>query len=156
MRNALLAAVELRGSSKGGQQPAAGLQGRTSRAVEANRGSRRPTHLDQAPDVGYVRGAVAHGFILLHLQETEMFLSVREPGEGAGPVLPAGRAGASWRGLKATFPVREPQHKATQVSGRRQSSRQKPRGPVSRGESCSALWSTPHLHLHSPQQGGRR
>lgn len=68
-------------------------------AGEANRGCRGPTHLYQAPDVGYVRGAVAHSLILLHLQDTETPLRVREPVRGAAsadstePSLPAGCRG---------------------------------------------------------------
>lgn len=36
-----------------------------------------PTHLYQAPDIGYVWGAVAHGLIFLHLQERRASRHVR-------------------------------------------------------------------------------
>lgn len=60
--------------------------------------ARGPAHLYQAPDVGYVRRAVAHSFIFLHLQNTKTFLRVRAGpslrtatlGDSKEPVIPAG------------------------------------------------------------------
>lgn len=80
MRNAPLAASELEESSKGkASRPADGAQGQ---AVMHCGGGPEPerTHLYQAPDVGYVWGAVAHSLILLHLQRQER----PSKSEGAG------------------------------------------------------------------------
>lgn len=123
------------------------------------------THLYQAPDVGYVWGAVTHSFIFLHLQKTETFQVRESRGFLRTADSPAhlhglqraycSHRGASCRYDKATFAAWELKHKPTSVSDHEEPSRQKPRAPTFKGEDFAAAHGRAG-RCPEPQQGGQR
>lgn len=138
-RNTLLAVKALR-TGEEARRPAHTPGGRMSGAGARPR-AQSPTHLYQAPDIGYVWGAVAHGLILLHLQERRTSLHVRAAHGSLcrqhrpalcfahSPSLPPVAVESAAGGTRPLF-----QHGAqapgTWALGHQQLSQQRPRGPV--------------------------